>query len=135
MFQGIFRRRRNSMHARPPAARRLHFQTLERRLLLSVVNWTGGGDGKSWSDAANWSGGALPDSTSDVMISAPAGATVTHASGTDSIKSLTASSPLTLSGGTLTVSGTVEVDNTFTLSGGTLASACRISRNPCRENG
>ena len=30
--------------------------------------WTGGGDGRSWSDAANWSGAGVPDSTHEVIL-------------------------------------------------------------------
>ncbi len=30
--------------------------------------WTGGGDGSSWSDANNWSGGIAPSSTDDVVL-------------------------------------------------------------------
>ncbi|HVX11301.1 MAG TPA: MBG domain-containing protein [Pirellulales bacterium] len=104
--------------------RRRQPEILEARRLLAIVDWTGGGDGTSWSDPANWSSHALPGPTDDVVINAPAGVTVAHASGADSIHSLVSSSPLDLSGGTLTVSGTVEVDNTFTLdAGATLAGA------------
>ena len=39
---------------------RLRFEPLEDRTLLSVVNWTGQGDGVSWFDAHNWVGGHVP---------------------------------------------------------------------------
>ncbi len=49
--------------------------------------------------------------------------TVVVSSGSHSIKSLHSAEALTLSGGTLQVSGNVQVDNTFTLNGGTLRNA------------
>ncbi|MBI3837471.1 MAG: hypothetical protein HY288_06010, partial [Planctomycetia bacterium] len=64
----------------------------------------------------------MPGPTDDVDISTATGAVI-HASGNDSIKSLHSLDPFTLSGGTLAVSGTVQVDNAFLLSGGTLAGA------------
>ncbi|HJT36519.1 MAG TPA: hypothetical protein VJ783_31135, partial [Pirellulales bacterium] len=102
----------------------LRGESLETRTLLSIT-WTGGGDGISWNDAANW-GGTLPGANDNVVI--PAGFTVVHSTGSDTIHSLQSASALTLSGGALTVGttaspGTVEVDNNFTLSGGTLADA------------
>jgi hypothetical protein len=103
---------------------RLRVELLEQRWLLTI-NWVGtagGGDGQNWSDPLNWSGGALPGPQDDVTITLVAG-TINHAAGNDSIKSLHSSDPLNLSGGSLTVSGIVEVDNTFTMSGGTLAGA------------
>jgi len=99
-------------------------EALEDRRLLSLITWTGGGDGTSWSDPHNWSSyPALPSARDDVQINAPAGVTVVHNSGADQIHSLVSSSPFTLSGGSLDVATTVEVDNTFTISGGTLQNA------------
>jgi hypothetical protein len=103
---------------------RLVGEPLESRTLLSI-NWTGGGDGTSWNDKANW-GGTLPAAADDVVI--PAGFNVVHSTGTDTIHGLQSASALTISGGTLTVGttaspGTVEVDNTFKLNGGTLSDA------------
>ena len=73
------------------------------------------GTGTSWQDLANWVGGALPGSGDDVVINAASGVTVVHSSGNDSIKSLSSANAFSLSGGTLTVANTVEVDNAFTL--------------------
>ncbi|HWB10108.1 MAG TPA: DUF4214 domain-containing protein [Pirellulales bacterium] len=103
---------------------RLSGEALESRTLLSIT-WTGGGDGTSWNDKANW-GGTLPGAADDVVI--PAGFNVTLSTGSDTIHSLQSASALTISGGALTVgtaasAGTVEVDNTFQLSGGTLSDA------------
>ncbi|HZZ77970.1 MAG TPA: hypothetical protein VFE62_05610, partial [Gemmataceae bacterium] len=66
--------------------------------MLSIT-WTGGGDGTSWNDKANW-GGTLPGAADDVVI--PAGFNVTLSTGSDTIHSLQSASALTISGGALT---------------------------------
>jgi hypothetical protein len=89
--------------------------------IAGTVTWLGGsGD---WGAATNWSTGTLPGANDDVVVGSGASITVTHSSGTDTVKSLTSQQAFQLSGGTLTVSGTVQVNNTFTLAGGTLARA------------
>jgi len=83
------------------------------------VTWTGGsGD---WDTTNNWSTGALPGPDDDVVIDRPGDITVTHSSGTHSVKSLLCQEAFVLSGGSLTVSNTVQVNNGFSLPGGTLA--------------
>jgi len=93
--------------------------------MLALVHWDGGpsGTGTDWNIAANWAGDVLPGPDDDVVIDVPADVTIVHGSGTNSIKSLSSRKALTLTGGTLDVAGTVQVDNTFTLNGGTLANA------------
>jgi hypothetical protein len=115
----LFSRRRQVC---PPLKFRMpRLESLEIRGLLAKVNWPGGGDRTSCSNAANWRNNTLPGPTDDVVINAAPGVTVTHDSGADTVKSLTSLRSFTLSGGTLTVDKTVEVDSTFMLSGGTLA--------------
>jgi hypothetical protein len=97
---------------------------LEDRTLLSMVTWIGGsGD---WNTASNWSGGALPGNSDDVIINT-SGITVTHSSGSHSINSLNLTSATSnnfvLSGGTLAVATSVQDNGTFSVSGGTLAGA------------
>ena len=116
----IFRRRGVS---RSDRNRRFAIESLEQRTLLSVANWTGNGDGSSWSDPANWSGSTLPGPGNQVVIYPASKGAIVFAGGNVAIQSLISADPLTLSGGTLTVSGTVEVDNTFKMAGGTLADA------------
>jgi RHS repeat-associated protein len=97
-------------------------EAFEDRVLLSTVTWVGGsGD---WSVGSNWSNGVGPGAGDDAVINV-AGITVTHSTGSDTVKSLTANDAIGLSGGTLTVTGSLQVQNgnTFSLSGGTLASA------------
>ncbi len=98
---------------------------LESRRLLAAVSWTGLGDDTNWSDPNNWSTHALPSAGDDVTISAAAnpGVVYSAAAGTRSIQSLTSSDPFSLTGGALTVTGQVQVSNTFKVTGGTLAQA------------
>ena len=105
--------------------RRLGIEPLEDRRLLSVIQWGGGpsGIGTDWQDPLNWVGGVLPGPSDDVVINAPDNINIVHSLGSDSIKSLHSANALTLSGGTLNVAGAVQVDNTFTIDGGTLAGA------------
>ena len=88
--------------------------------MLSTVTWIGGsGD---WSAGSNWSNGTGPGASDDAVIDVP-GISVTHSSGSDTVKSLTMNDPFTLAGGTLTVTGNVQeqTGNPLTLAGGTLA--------------
>ncbi len=48
-------RRGGHSHARRVKGRRLAFEPLEDRQLLSLCTWTGGGADNNWSTAANWS--------------------------------------------------------------------------------
>src|SRR5262249_33316180 len=91
--------------------------------MLSIASWDGGGDGTLWSDRLNWSGDQLPGAADDVEINIAGNPNIVLASGSQSIHSLHSAEAIVLSGGSLQVSGTVEVDNTFTFSGGTLRNA------------
>src|SRR5262245_16316284 len=105
---------------RNASGRKLVFEPLEERQLLAVVTWDGGGDGVSWGDALNWSGDAQPGLADDVLINAGGNVTITHATGTDSIKSLTTSNSLVLSGGVLDIQTTASISAPLILQGGTL---------------
>jgi hypothetical protein len=93
---------------------------LEDRTLMTTNRWTGTGD---WSNVADWSLHHVPTSTENVFISN--GSTVTHSTGSDTIKSLLSGSTATvvLSGGTITDPNTFDVPGTFELQGGTLREA------------
>ena len=98
-------------------------ESLEDITLLSTVNWTNpaGGD---WDTVTNWSTGALPKAGDDVVINEPGSVTITHsANTTDSVKSISASDPISLSGGTLSVAGSFSDTGAVTLLGGTLSNA------------
>jgi RHS repeat-associated protein len=80
--------------------------------------------GGDWNNPSNWQNGRLPGPNDNVVIdTGNTSATVTFSSGSATVNSLTSLDPFTLSGGTLTVTGNVQVNNTFTLAGGTLAKA------------
>jgi hypothetical protein len=82
---------------------RPRLEGLEDRTAPAVVNFvnSAGGD---WSVPGNWSTGALPTANDDVVIDLT-GISVTHNSGTDTIKSLSLSDPLSLAGGSLALGG------------------------------
>jgi hypothetical protein len=96
--------------------------TLAPTLQAGVVSWAGGsGD---WNTATNWSTGTLPGPDDEVVINSALGAsTITHSSGAHSVKSLVSQCAFQLTGGSLTILQTCEIDHDFTLAGGTLARA------------
>ncbi|MDB5329637.1 MAG: hypothetical protein JWP03_788, partial [Phycisphaerales bacterium] len=106
------------------AAVRCAMEPLESRIFLSVTNaWKSAVSG-DFDNPTMWSLGHVPTSTEDAVINVAGSYSVTHnTSATDSINSLLSTQAFSLSAGSLSVSSTVEVDNTFTLSGGTLAGA------------
>jgi hypothetical protein len=97
-------------------------EPLEPRCLLSANAWKAAVSG-DWSLPGNWSAGHVPTASDDVSISIAGNYTVTHSNGTDTVHSITLSHPLTLSGGSIKVATTVQANNTFTLSDGTLIGA------------
>ncbi len=128
-------RRRPAWARRRIQGRRLFrpesLEAMEPRVLLSVISWISDSSG-NWSDPANWRDtqgiNRVPGPGDDVVIDRPsADPTVTYDGGTTSINSLTSQDPLVLSGGTLSVTSTVQVNNTFQLSGGTLSGATIVA--------
>ncbi len=95
---------------------------LESRTLLSSVNWTGSGDGKTWTDAANWSDDAVPTSTDAVTINVAGSPTIQISSGSQSVESVDSTDPIAISGGSLTVAATSELSGGLTMTGGSLTS-------------
>ena len=82
-----------------------------------------GGSG-DWNTTTNWSTGALPASSDDVVVSSTnTSITVTHSSGVHTVQSLMSQRAFQLTGGSLTVSNTVQVNNPLTLAGATLVRA------------
>jgi hypothetical protein len=82
--------------------------------------------GGTWTIATNWSTGALPVSTDTVLVSLPTGQTVTFASGTSSVTSLSiqGGGTLAVNGGVLKVLGNLIVANgILKLAGGTVQQA------------
>ena len=89
----------------------------------TTISWDGGGDGSSWQDPLNWDTDLLPGPADDVTIDMAGDFTVVVSSGQHSINSLHSTEAFTLSGGSLHVTSTVQIDNDFLLDGGTLAGA------------
>jgi streptogramin lyase len=95
-------------------------------VLLPTVTWSSPSSG-DWDTASNWSTGLVPGPSDVVLINQP-GVTVTHGVNvTDSILGLVSQDPVVLSSGTLSVASMVQVNNTFTLSGGTLSNATVVA--------
>ena len=132
-YRITWRKRRREIPIFRPA-----FETLEVKITPSTVKWVGAS--ADWSIAANWTDQSnlthhLPGSTDDAVIDA--GVTVTHSTGSDSVRSLSVgasgiASNLSLTGGTVTVFDTSSstaglLQNLGTgaiaLSGATLANA------------
>jgi hypothetical protein len=68
------------------------------------VTWTDGAGNNRWEIGANWSSGKTPGAGDDVFI--PAGVVVIHATGMDSVRSLSSlGTLLEITGGTLSVLG------------------------------
>jgi YD repeat-containing protein len=109
-----------------PCLRRLslRLERLEDRIAPVTDLWINSGGG-NWGTASNWSTG-LPSSVSDVVIPAlGSGITITHSTGSDTVHSVTSGTKLTLTAGTLNVTGNVQMSSgaTFILQGGTLSNA------------
>jgi RHS repeat-associated protein len=99
-FPSVLRRRLTRRHCarnsqRDLNRRRLVFDPLERRRLLTAVSWTGSGDQHSWADPNNWSTQAVPGQFDDVTINAPANTTISIVHGdAEVINSLTSNAPI-----------------------------------------
>jgi len=92
---------------------------MESRIQLSGIAWTGDGGNSNWDDPLNWNTHTLPGPGDDVTISIPA--TVVHSDAvTDSIKSLTSTQALTISGGTLSIASASTTSGPLVVDGGTL---------------
>lgn len=73
-----------------------------------AITWTGAGDGRSWSQAANWDAKRVPGPADDVVLPAGFG-TVEHGSGFTQIRSLTTKGGFWLKGGTLSLTDGASV--------------------------
>ena len=88
---------------------------------MSAISWKYNTDGV-WSNAANWSGGVVPGATDDVTLATLSAHTITYASGSTQIHSLTATTDsLNITGGTLGILATASFAKQLEVSGGTLS--------------
>ena len=85
--------------------------------LGGLFSFTGGGDGSTWNDAANWNQG-LPGIVNDVSIG-NFNVTIVDNANANTL-SLASTGSLNLSGGTLTIAGNSTLDGPVTMSGGDL---------------
>ena len=93
-------------------------ESLEQRTLLSSDVWQNNDGNNEWSDANNWSEKTIPGPGDDVSVPTGFPTIVYSASvggtGLTTIDSLSASSPLDFTGGTLTISSTMPIASTIT---------------------
>ena len=98
-------------------------EILEPRQLLATVQWINPAGG-SWDVASNWSTDAVPGSGDDVVINVSgASPTVTISSNVESVHSITAADPLGISGGGLTVAANSTISGGLTMTGGSLTAS------------
>ncbi len=82
--------------------------------------WDGGGDGSTFTDAANWSGNVLPSAGENIVIEQPGAVTITHSSATASTGGITTAEAISVTGGTLIVSNPLISTDIVSINGGTL---------------
>ncbi len=89
----------------------------------TTVEWTSTTSG-SWNVGSNWSTGAVPTSNEAVIIKVQgATPTITISSGSESVLSITASDPLSISGGSLTVAANSTIGGGLSMTGGSLTAS------------
>ncbi|MCA9035909.1 MAG: hypothetical protein KDA91_12315, partial [Planctomycetaceae bacterium] len=88
--------------------------------LIPSVYWDGDAGDFQWTNPLNWSGDTLPGANDDVVINVAGDITVTHSGTNTTIRSLTSSESLNLSGGSLSVTATSVVHGAFAGSNATL---------------
>lgn len=93
----------------------------------AFLNSFSGGVSAAWEDPANWSRGTVPTSGDDVVV--PGATTVTVSSGAQTAHSIVVNDGLILSGGSLNLAAPSTVGGTFTLSGGTLTGTGTLAVN------
>ena len=77
------------------------------------VTWDGGGDGKSWSDARNWTGDVLPTASQDVLIDVLNQEITIEISGDRQARSIQSNENLFVRSGLLTTTSIVALDLTL----------------------
>jgi RHS repeat-associated protein len=98
----------------------LGIEPLEPRQLLATVQWISKTSG-AWDVGSNWNTGQVPGSGDDVGINVNgATPTITIGSGDQSVHSLMASDPLSITGGSLTVAAKSTASAGLTMTGGSL---------------
>src|SRR5262245_20463921 len=110
-------------------------ERLEERLAPAQVVWAVDADG-FWDVPTNWSTGQVPGPNDDVVLDRATPVTVTHRTGSDTVRSVTGRDQLAVTsfGSTLTVTGTVDVAGGVTVFGaGTLSQAHLLAGTTVRS--
>lgn len=97
-------------------------EALEDRLAPATVTWVNSAGGK-WDQGSNWSSGAVPGATDDVIINTASAATIVIQSGdSESVHSVTtgANNTLSVTGGALTIGGNSTLSGALSMAGGSL---------------
>jgi hypothetical protein len=88
--------------------------------MSTTVTWTATSSG-DWSNAANWSGDAVPNSNDNVTIATSSVQTITYDSGNDTINELSVGNDhFIMAAGSLEILTTATFDDGFIQTGGTL---------------
>ena len=88
---------------------------------MAHVTWDGGGgEDTSWTNRFNWSGDTLPGAGDDVTIDVAANPTIRIGSGAQAIQSLVSNEALNISGGSLRVAETAQVNGSLAIGNATL---------------
>jgi len=100
-------------------------ESLEDRVMLAAVSWTGAGDGTNWNNAQNWSTQAVPGAGDSVTINLTNSQTIVYSSSAcnTTIQSLNGNDPLSITGGSLTITGNSTLTGNFSMTGGALAAS------------
>ncbi|AOF82424.1 hypothetical protein BSY238_2488 [Methyloversatilis sp. RAC08] len=107
-------------------------------IVCGGICWDGGAGTALWTDAANWSGDALPGLNDLVFIALDNGSSVVLNSGSHTIAGLTttAGNALSISAGSLTLTGMSALAGDLTLSGsGTLVTNGRLDATRFTQTG
>ena len=88
--------------------------------VTTSVQWVNP-NGGFWDDSTNWSGGLVPGADDVVVIDLPGSFNIIHQSGNTVVTSLRSTQDIVLQGGSLEVSGVVDMTTaSFVMAGGTL---------------
>lgn len=84
-----------------------------------TIRWVNDAGGQ-WNTESNWidvatNAARVPTTTDDVLIDVPTDALITFSSGAVTVNSIISNEQFVMSGGALTVTDTMQVNNTFTL--------------------
>ena len=127
--------RRGSVHRKKEGptipGRKLALEPLERRELLSVRTWDGGGTNNNWTTPANWAGGVAPLAGDDLQFSGTTRTTTQNdfSAGTSFHSIEFAANNFLLAGNGIALTNGITVDSAATTSTISLAIALSTSNS------